>query len=151
MELNNIHELVQRYWDGESSLQEERFLKDYFNQTEIKPELEKYRDYFSYLSVHSKTTLSDSFSFKKPMRRIGFKMQAAAAIVLLVACLFFYHNPMESEQVAQTTYEDTFQTPEEALSKLKEALVKVSISMDQSQKIAKGNIKKIDKALLIIK
>ncbi len=151
MELNNIHVLIQRYWNGETSLEEERKLKTYFNQAEIDSSLEKYTDYFKYLSIQASTTIPSSFKFKKPIRRINFSMQAAAAVLLLVVSMFFIQQSKPKQTLAELKYEDTFQTPEEALAKLKEVLVRVSVSIDESQKITKGKIKKVEKALLIIK
>jgi len=151
MELNNIHVLIQRYWNGETSLEDERKLKDYFNQREVDASLEKYADYFKYLSVQASATIPNSFKFKKPTRRLHYRMQAAAAVLLLVVSLFFYQQLKPTQALAHVKYEDTYKTPEEALVKLKEALVRVSVSIDESQKITKGKIKKVEKALLIIK
>ena len=48
MDYKNINNLLEKYWEGESSLQEEETLKQYFNHGTVAPELEQYQSLFQY-------------------------------------------------------------------------------------------------------
>jgi len=48
MDYKYIDQLLERYWDAETSVEEENILKAFFNQTEVPAELEKYRALFAY-------------------------------------------------------------------------------------------------------
>ena len=46
MEHNTIVDLLEKYWEGTSSLQEEQELKDYFAKEQVSPELKEYQPFF---------------------------------------------------------------------------------------------------------
>ena len=50
MNEQKIHELLQRYFDGETSLHEERELQQYFAQGEVPAPLQAYRPLFAYFA-----------------------------------------------------------------------------------------------------
>ncbi|MFT5802680.1 MAG: hypothetical protein ACI956_002501, partial [Nonlabens sp.] len=43
----NVKSLLEKYWKGESTLEEEEELRDYFKQETIAAELEQYRSLFN--------------------------------------------------------------------------------------------------------
>lgn len=62
-----IKDLIDKYFSGETSLEEEKQLQSFFQQEDISPELETYRDQFSFGSRLSKvsSSLSDDELFAK--------------------------------------------------------------------------------------
>ena len=48
MELNNIESLLEKYEEGQTTLQEEAQLKHYFTTETVAPHLEVYRSLFAY-------------------------------------------------------------------------------------------------------
>ncbi|WP_430973594.1 hypothetical protein [Sunxiuqinia rutila] len=50
MELKEIKQILQKYWEGETTDQEERLLTDYFNSNNIAPELQQEQPFFAGLA-----------------------------------------------------------------------------------------------------
>jgi hypothetical protein len=48
MDYKYIKQLSDRYWKGETTLEEENILKTFFSQKDVPAELMKYRDLFIY-------------------------------------------------------------------------------------------------------
>ena len=46
-EYDNIKKIIQKYYEGKTSLEEENILKAYFSSDNIDPEFEKYKIEFS--------------------------------------------------------------------------------------------------------
>ena len=53
----NYKALVEKYWEGETNLEEEKVLKAYFNGDKIAEELLPYKPMFRYFEVAKKQTL----------------------------------------------------------------------------------------------
>ena len=53
MELDRIEKLVEKYFEAETSITEEKELKDYFASSDVAPHLEQYKRLFGYV-VHAK-------------------------------------------------------------------------------------------------
>ena len=56
MELNRLEKLISRYEEGETTLAEEKELREYFSQEEIPEHLETYALLFKFQSQESSTT-----------------------------------------------------------------------------------------------
>lgn len=62
MDYKYINQLLERYWNGETSLEEEQILRSFFNQICVPEELAKYRPLFNYEQTETKTDrLGDDF------------------------------------------------------------------------------------------
>lgn len=61
MDYKYIEQLIERYWEGVSTLQEERILQNFFSQEDIPEHLKKYRTLFSALDNVKDTHLDKSF------------------------------------------------------------------------------------------
>lgn len=55
MDYKYIDQLLERYWNAETSLEEEEILRAFFSQAEIPAELEQYRQLFAYMQTEPKT------------------------------------------------------------------------------------------------
>ena len=65
MDYKYINQLLERYWDGTTSLEEEQILRSFFSQQDVPVELMKYRDLFCYQQTESKEQgLGDDFDAK---------------------------------------------------------------------------------------
>ncbi len=126
----NMKELLDRYFQAETNLEEEQLLKDYFQTPEIEAELEQYRSLFITFNLDRKELAPDGFEKKfwsraeqeKP-KVIGMPWSVAAAIALLIAAAWWFYpdpQPMETTHIDWSKYEPD--SPEEAYQVLKFAL-----------------------------
>lgn len=119
MECNqyNIREYLQRFWNGESSLEDERNIKDYFAFNEVPDDLKGEAAYFLNLkSFNQSAFLDDDFEtemllmlkekktpkgllvlFNSPFFRV------AAAAVLIIGIVFFTWNLSDEPAIAEHT------------------------------------------------
>jgi hypothetical protein len=101
--MNNIKELLQKYFDGATSLEEENILQQYFVQTEIAEELKQYKPLFGCFAALEAETLpntafDEEFSKKVSVHRkhhglvyhISLWSSAAAACVVLAMGSIYY-------------------------------------------------------------
>jgi hypothetical protein len=87
----NIRELIEKYFEGLTSLQEEQSLRDYFQQENIPAEWKKYQAVFQFFSqeIAIEKNLSIPENGKPRRRRFLYASIAAAASILLLFGLKF--------------------------------------------------------------
>ncbi len=62
MDYKYIDQLLERYWSGETTLEEEQILRSFFSQPDVPVEMAKYRSLFLYEQTEPKTdVLGDDF------------------------------------------------------------------------------------------
>jgi hypothetical protein len=101
--MNNIHELLQKYFDGATSLTEENSLQEYFAQTEIAEDLMQYKPLFECFAgleteILPNDTFEEDFRQKVSSHRkhhglvyhISLWSSAAAACVVLAMGSIYY-------------------------------------------------------------
>jgi hypothetical protein len=142
-----IHKLIDKYFEAETTVEDEGLLKEYFAQDEVHSSLKQYKMLFNvynkaasvqYLKelslpkVEGKIIKMDSGKFenKKVIKLSWLKTAAAAACIGIVS--FFVLKNNQAEQVttsiiaANKARHIEAQTPEEALEMTKAALAMVS-------------------------
>ncbi|MBK9337111.1 MAG: hypothetical protein IPM98_11245 [Lewinellaceae bacterium] len=91
-QISNMRELLDRYWDGETTLEEERMLKVYFSDDDIPEEYRQEARWFRILQ--SEQAVKSPGARRVPMlsaRKFGwYGMVAAAAALLLTAGVWWY-------------------------------------------------------------
>lgn len=151
MDYQNIKKLLEKYWEGKTSLEEEVLLKKYFTQTEISPKLKQYKPLFQYLVKEQKIESSLTTKELKPK---GYKvklwswkrwtMVAASVTVLAMASLWLY--PRTTEQTTPSyAAEDTYSDPNEAYNEVKAALLLVSTKLNKGVAKTKKELKSLSK------
>lgn len=127
MELEIIKYKLQKYVDGESSLEDEKLLHDYFSGDDVAAELLSYRDLFTGLGELSsredpllEETLMDyiletEHREKTTYRRL-WQMVSGIAAILLVALLVINYND------DKPGWKDTYSDPEQAYAEATLAL-----------------------------
>ncbi len=111
MELTNIKKLVTKYFEGNTSLAEEKALQTYFTQDEIASELKAYQPLFNYYKEDSKQTFTlDALAFsttpKKSKIRVMKWFAVAASLVLLVSIYFQQKQPAYSKAEKMAAYHE---------------------------------------------
>ena len=152
MDYKYIEQLIERYWEGCSTLEEEKILHTFFNQKEVPDELKIYQPIFSDEQANAmRAELSDDFEQRmlklveqdssKQQRGICIKerllplMRAAAIVVIVLSVGNLVNRSMvaqQEEDINYAGYQDTFSDPEVAYDKVENALELVSEGMNMS-------------------
>lgn len=131
MESQKIHILLQKYFDAETTIDEENELITYFTSDDVDESLKMYVPMFSglkELSVDEEANLSDDLmnfileSEHKEKLRYRWMWQVvtgvAAAVILVLLAVNFYDS--------KNTYKDTFSDPQQAYAEACKTLEFVS-------------------------
>lgn len=97
----DIQELLDRYWEGETTLEEERRLKDFFASENIPEQFRPFKPLFQVLKADQEVRYSDNN--RTVTRRFGsvfkpFRLAAAAVAILLIAGLWWWNTGLDQEQ-----------------------------------------------------
>lgn len=147
MDYKYIEQLLERYWQCETSIEEENILRAFFSQASIPAELAKYKDLFAYeRTAKVADTLGDDFD-EKMLAMIGetadekrkthtltmrlmplFKAAAVVAIIVTLgnAAQFSMSDSTDDESINYASYKDTFNDPSVAYDNVEDALQLVS-------------------------
>jgi hypothetical protein len=137
MESAKVEQLLERYFEGETSLTEEEQLRTYFTGTEVASHLEAYVGMFTAFAKAQKETFTAPIAI--PSRRRNLSWIGSVAAVVLIAVGIF--TQMQPEKVSGH-YADN---PELAVLKAKQSLVLVSKMLNQST-AQLGAVKAFDNA-----
>lgn len=138
MKSEEVKILLQKYFEGETTLGDERLLSEYFSQEQVPEELMPYREWFAGLRMEAgdpdfSVTKDSTFTaaglqekiLEKERRQRGrvrsmryTLVGIAASLLVAMGSLFWYQQ--------QPDYRDTFDDPEEALAVAGETLAFVS-------------------------
>lgn len=151
MDYKYIEQLIERYWQCETSLMEEQILRSFFSQKEIPAHLLPYREVFVYQQTQQEVKLSANFDEKvlaaietpvvkaKHLTMVSrfMPLMKAAAMIAFVITLgnvaqrsFFAEDKLDYNY---ETYKDTYKDPQMAYEQLSSALMKVSKGINKSQ------------------
>ena len=119
MELKIIEQLLEKYFDAETTIAEEKELKNYFSLPGVAPHLEQYRPMFGYFASEATQQFTKTVPLKTK-RPYGKWMSVAASLVLM-AGMFTYLNNQPAEQDL-----GTYDSPEQAFLETQKALNMVS-------------------------
>ncbi|MCG2610467.1 hypothetical protein LZZ90_02975 [Flavobacterium sp. SM15] len=126
MELHNIEILLEKYFSGETSIAEEKQLKDYFSSPDVAPHLEQYRVVFGYFTQAKEEQFTKTIPLQ-PRKRTYVAWISVAASVAILAGTYFIMNK------EQQTPKDlgTFDSPELAFQETQKALQLVSLNVNK--------------------
>lgn len=124
MALDNIEKLIDKYFEGETSIAEENQLKDYFSSSNVAQHLQQYQPVFGYFSQAKEQLFTQEIPLKSKKRNVVIWMSIAASVVVMlgVGSMMYFENN-KSEQFVACTPEDN---PELALEQTQKALALVS-------------------------
>ncbi len=111
MELINIEKLLDKYFDGTTSIDEENALKEYFAKNDIPSHLQDYKAMFTYFAKNKEEVSSKNIQVKteKKTWRFNWLIASAAALLLFVSVYQFTpKGPTDSEiKEAQIAFNET--------------------------------------------
>lgn len=145
MDSEKIDELLNKYWNCETSLEEEEQLRTHFRNTSVSGQQAEVAAMFRYFDQEKRKELTDhSFdrSIKRKLRRpearvrtlVLNSMRIAAGIVVLILAVWLVR--MEVRKNTPAAMEDTYDDPRMAFEETKKALMMISRSFGTAQQQA---------------
>ncbi len=151
MDSERIDKLLAKYWECETSLEEENELKAYFNKDGFEEKYKNVAPLFRYYEQERTTGKLDglfdeqllaAIEDKKPMGSGGkiinmfFNVAKVAAVILiLITAGYFIKEEMDKEEM-KPYMTDTFEDPEKAFEETKKALKLLSKNFNKGRKEA---------------
>ncbi len=131
MALDKIENLLEKYFEAQTTIAEEKELKDYFASAAVAPNMEQYKPLFGY-AVQAKNeqftaTIPFLKSQNKKSNRIVWLSIAASAVVFLGVGLFTFDSYNEDQAQDLGTIDD----PEVAFRETQKALNMISTSVNK--------------------
>ncbi|MBC7642333.1 MAG: hypothetical protein H7174_08345 [Flavobacterium sp.] len=122
MEQINIETLLERYFDGDTTLEQEKQLTNYFCGSNVAQNLKQYQPMFQFFNQQKTGVFNQEIKLKSSNKIIWFSI--AASIVLLVGLGTFYY--MNNEQINPGEGLGSYQSPEVAFQETQIALQMLS-------------------------
>ncbi|HRS01240.1 MAG TPA: hypothetical protein P5545_01675 [Bacteroidota bacterium] len=149
MDIRIIKKLLEKYYEGETSLEEEAVLRDYFNNEDVPQELKKYQSQFVFYQREREIEYQNyDFALPKDREIHHTKKQlywipAAAAVILLIISIIFFlpQNPFshkQSNMITVTDPDSTYRITEYALYAVSENLNKGLGKLDKLEYLQEG-------------
>lgn len=147
MDSNKIDELLEKYWNCESTLEDEQALREYFKGNNIPDSHRETAALFRYFEENKKKDLHDiSFDaqvlekVKSPKRGSVVSlfynsMRIAAGISVLVVATWLVRNEIRKSTPQEVV--DTYDDPKLALEETKKAFLMISKSFGNAEQKAK--------------
>ncbi|HYC86090.1 MAG TPA: hypothetical protein VEB86_12750 [Chryseosolibacter sp.] len=147
MDSKKIEELLNKYWNCESSLEEERQLKEYFRGSQIPEQLTETANLFRYFEENKKKTIVDGAFDGQVMARVKSpgrgktailvrnSMRIAAGIAVLMVAFWFVKTEVRKSTPQEIV--DTYNDPELAFAETKKALMIISKGFGQAEQQTK--------------
>jgi hypothetical protein len=147
MDFNKIDELLNKYWNCETSLEEEEQLRAYFKSSHIPEQWKETASLFQYFETMKKKSLNDvafedtilKQTVAKPKGKVTRlfynSMRIAAGVAVLATAVWFVRN-----EVRETTPQemvDTYDDPKLAFEETKKALLMISKGFGTAEKETK--------------
>lgn len=128
MALDRIEQLLEKYFEAETSIAEEKELKDYFSSSDVAPSLEQYKSLFGYTVQAKQEQFNATIPLKTKKRKNAVWISVAASVVVLLGIgLFTYNHFNQPKSNDLGTYDD----PEVAFRETQKALAMISIHVNK--------------------
>ena len=155
MDVNKVKVLLDKYFAGASSLQEEEQLREYFSSNQVDASLKEDRAFFLAASDAMQLPETDEAERKRlqaklsrqidgwnmvektsvrSVRRVDLRWIAgiAASLTLLFSFGYFLNNHQQQASVAMhDAYHDTYTGPRDAAAEAQKALMKFSVDLNK--------------------
>lgn len=137
MDAHKIKILLERFYDGQTTEEEENILRSYFDSDEVASELETEKAFFNQLPMTDgleqrlSNHIDELARKEKPARQTSIRWIAgiAASVLLLVSAgLYFGTNRPDP------FYQDTYDTPEEAYATTEKAITLLATNVNKGLK-----------------
>jgi hypothetical protein len=163
MEKMTVIALLEKYWQAETTLEDEKTLAGYFNGEAVDPELEGYRELFVYFQEEGRIMPSADLGDRilehigiaprvRVIRPFGAGLLSAAAVIAAIVIGLFlvapgarHATPNDAGNALATirhgAIQDTYDDPEQALAAVRRALLVASTHLNQGRQELIGDHK----------
>jgi hypothetical protein len=145
MDSKRIEELLNRYWNCETTLEEESQLREYFQGSTIPAEHKEAAALFQYFhknknqTIQAKSFDADLIRRVKPKGKvvtlINYSLRIAAGIAVLVVAIWFVRTEINKTQTAQNL--GVIEDEKLAFEQTKKALMMISENFGKAEQEAK--------------
>jgi hypothetical protein len=147
MDSNRIDELLNKYWNCETSLEEEQELRQYFRGSQVPEQWKETASLFRYFEESKKKSLDDQPFDPRLLEKITVQqkgkgarllyssMRIAAGIAVLMIAVWFVRKEVRTSTPQEIV--DTYDDPKLAFEETKKALMMISKSFGQAEEQAK--------------
>ena len=122
MELDRIEKLLEKYFEAETSIAEEKELKNYFASLDVAQHLEQYKPLFGYVVQAKQEQFTVTIPLITKKRKSVVWLSVAASVVVLLGVSLFTYNQFNQKQQNLGTIDD----PEVAFRETQKALALIS-------------------------
>ena len=147
MDLHEVERLLEKYWQTETTLEEEQQLREFFATGQVSPSLKSAADLFAFFQSEKEKTLAQNFEGAvtkqlkarhrgKLVTMVGWGNMAriAAGIVVVVAATFLIRQEIRKSYPKEL--QDTYTDPQMAFEETKRALQMISNTFGKAKKEA---------------
>lgn len=147
MDSKNMEDLLKKYWECETTLEEEKQLREYFGGNNIPDQWKDTAALFRYFEETKKKSLPD-LAFEgqvmhkihapkqsRVVRLVYNTMRIAAGLAVVLAATWFIRN--EVRKTTPQAVVDTYDDPKLAFEETKKALLMISKSFGTAEKQAR--------------
>ena len=124
MALDRIEKLLEKYFEAETSIAEEKELKDYFASSDVAQHLEQYKPIFGYVVQAKQEQFNVTIPLKARKRKNVVWLSVAASVVVLLGVSLFtfnqYNQPNSNDYGSTDDPEVAFRETQKALAMISE-------------------------------
>ena len=118
MELHKIESLLEKYFQGETSIAEENQLRDYFSSEDVAQHLQQYQPMFQYFGFASQEKSAKQIPLQSKRRNVAWLSVAASVVVMLGVGFAWFSNNQQEDLGTYDNPEIAFRETQKALSLL---------------------------------
>lgn len=139
MNKETIIKLLEKYWNCDTTREEEKLLHEFFSQDQelIPEDLRKYKTLFCWKEKQTaiKTDKKFKTEFNRPFAdRFYQSMKVAATVLILLAVGIGVHTHYQQEKWMEKNFTETYTDPEDALRETTRVIGKVSSVLNMGEK-----------------
>ncbi|WP_300570582.1 hypothetical protein [Flavobacterium sp.] len=127
MELYKIDILIEKYFQGETSIAEEKELRSYFSSQNVAPHLEQYKAMFGYFTEAKQQEFTQEIPQQTKKQKVMWLSIAASVVVFFGMIAFFMVN---TDQPVNQKELGSYDSPEEAFKETQKALALLSSNVN---------------------
>lgn len=107
MESIKIEQLIEKYLDAETTLQEESILQDYFVNSKVAPHLEEYQALFGYFAESKNERYTKTIQLNTKKTNWKWLSIAASVVLLFSVYIGYNHNQKQQRAKAEIAFQKT--------------------------------------------